>query len=164
MENNVLDLTPWIPSVSVRAMEFIEALLQLLFEDRTITMSAAASQAYTETLYNFHTWYTSAAFQLALKVWLHYSPCYNLWPTLRQRKISCTKMPPLESLSWDTDCSKHLPQIEDCTVFCICCELEAKIREASHKHVSTYNTVRPVSGKFHCSLFLRDSHSSRSWT
>ena len=49
-------------------MEFIETLLQLLFKDRSITMSAAASQAYHETLYNFHTWYTSAAFQLALKV------------------------------------------------------------------------------------------------
>ena len=57
-------------------MEFIEALLQLLYEDRSITMSAAASQAYTKTLYDFHTWYTSAAFQLALKVWSSGVPCY----------------------------------------------------------------------------------------
>lgn len=54
-------------------MEFIEVLLQLLYKDRSITMSAAASQAYTDTLYQFHTWYTSAAFQLALKV---KKPCF----------------------------------------------------------------------------------------
>ncbi len=49
-------------------MEFVDALLQRLYDDRSVTMSVAASDAYTETLYRFHTWYTSAAFQLALKV------------------------------------------------------------------------------------------------
>lgn len=49
-------------------MDFIENLLHRLYVDRTVTMSTAASDAYTETLYQYHTWYTATAFTLALKV------------------------------------------------------------------------------------------------
>ena len=55
-----------------RAMEFINALLLRLYKDRTVSLSTAASEVYHETLYNYHTWYTSAAFQVALKVILAY--------------------------------------------------------------------------------------------
>ena len=52
-------------------MEFIENLLQRLFADRSVSMATAASDAYTETLYKYHTWYTAAAFTVALKVLSH---------------------------------------------------------------------------------------------
>ena len=51
-----------------RAMEFVVALLLRLYDDKSVSMGTAASEAYHQTLYQFHTWYTSAAFQLALKV------------------------------------------------------------------------------------------------
>lgn len=49
-------------------MQFINALLLRLYEDRAVSLSTAAGDVYHETLYKYHTWYTSAAFQLALKV------------------------------------------------------------------------------------------------
>lgn len=52
-----------------RALEFTCSLLLRLYEDRQVTLSTAASEVYTATLYQYHTWYTSAAFTVALKVW-----------------------------------------------------------------------------------------------
>ena len=49
-------------------MEFLVALLLRLCQDSTVTLSTAASEVYTATLYKHHTWYTSAAFTVALKV------------------------------------------------------------------------------------------------
>ena len=49
-------------------MEFLVALLLRLCQDSTVTLSTAASEVYTSTLYKHHTWYTSAAFTVALKV------------------------------------------------------------------------------------------------
>mmetsp|Transcript_19346 Transcript_19346/g.58475 ORF Transcript_19346/g.58475 Transcript_19346/m.58475 type:complete len:209 (+) Transcript_19346:161-787(+) len=51
-----------------RAMEFVTALLQRLRDNRGETLPAAASEAYTETLYKYHGWVTSAAFTVALKL------------------------------------------------------------------------------------------------
>lgn len=51
-----------------RAMDFVTALLGRLGEHREEALPAAASQAYTDTLYRYHGWVTSAAFTLALKV------------------------------------------------------------------------------------------------
>ena len=49
-------------------MEFLVALLLRLCTDPGVTLSTAASEVYTATLYRYHTWYTSAAFTVALKV------------------------------------------------------------------------------------------------
>lgn len=49
-------------------MEFVAALLQRLCDDQTLTLAAAASDAYSNTLYVYHGWITSAAFTVALKV------------------------------------------------------------------------------------------------
>ena len=49
-------------------MEFLVALLLRLCTDPGVTLSTAASEVYTATLYKYHTWYTSAAFTVALKV------------------------------------------------------------------------------------------------
>ena len=51
-------------------MEFLVALLLRLCQDQAVTMSTAVSEVYTATLYKHHTWYTSAAFTVALKVWI----------------------------------------------------------------------------------------------
>ena len=51
-----------------RAMEFLVALLLRLCTDPSTSLSTAASEVYTATLYRYHTWYTSAAFTVALKV------------------------------------------------------------------------------------------------
>lgn len=51
-----------------RAMEFVAALLQLLCEDQNLTLAAATSNAYSDTLYVYHGWVTSAAFTVALKL------------------------------------------------------------------------------------------------
>ena len=44
------------------------ALLHRLHDDQQVSLSTAASDAYYKTLYNNHTWYTSAAFVVVLKV------------------------------------------------------------------------------------------------
>ena len=49
-------------------MGFVAGLLRRLYNDRQISMSAAASEVYTDTLYRYHGWMTSAAFTVALKV------------------------------------------------------------------------------------------------
>lgn len=49
-------------------MAFVAELLRRLHDDRQVTLAAAASQAYTDTLYQYHGWITSAAFTVALKV------------------------------------------------------------------------------------------------
>ncbi len=51
-----------------RASDFIVALLHRLHDDQQVSLSTAASDAYYKTLYNNHTWYTSAAFVVVLKV------------------------------------------------------------------------------------------------
>lgn len=51
-----------------RASDFVVALLHRLHDDKQVSLSAAASDAYYKTLYNNHTWYTSAAFVVVLKV------------------------------------------------------------------------------------------------
>ena len=51
-----------------RAMEFLVALLLRLCTDPQTSLSTAASEVYTATIYRYHTWYTSAAFTVALKV------------------------------------------------------------------------------------------------
>lgn len=51
-------------------MEFVAALMQRLCDDQTLTLAAAASNAYSDTLYVYHGWLTSAAFTVALKVCL----------------------------------------------------------------------------------------------
>ena len=51
-----------------RASDFIVALLHRLYDDQQVSLSTAASDAYYKTLYNNHTWYTSAAFVVVLKV------------------------------------------------------------------------------------------------
>lgn len=51
-----------------RAMEFVAALFQRLCDDQTQTLAAAASDAYSDTLYVYHGWITSAAFTVALKM------------------------------------------------------------------------------------------------
>ena len=51
-----------------RASDFIVALLHRLHDDAEVSLSTAASDAYYKTLYNNHTWYTSAAFVVVLKV------------------------------------------------------------------------------------------------
>ena len=49
-------------------MEFVCSLLRRLHSDREEALPTAAMEAYTETLYRYHGWVTSAAFTLALKV------------------------------------------------------------------------------------------------
>ncbi|KAK9813959.1 hypothetical protein WJX73_006932 [Symbiochloris irregularis] len=51
-----------------RALEFTTVILLRLYDDRTVTLSTAASESYTATLYQYHTWYTAAAFTVALKL------------------------------------------------------------------------------------------------
>lgn len=51
-----------------RAMGFVAGLLRRLFDDRQVTLATAASDVYTDTLYQYHGWITSAAFTVALKV------------------------------------------------------------------------------------------------
>lgn len=51
-----------------RAMGFVAELLRRLFDDRQVTLATAASDVYTDTLYQYHGWITSAAFTVALKV------------------------------------------------------------------------------------------------
>ena len=48
------------------------ALLHRLHDDQQVSLSTAASDAYYKTLYNNHTWYTSAAFVVVLKVGSRY--------------------------------------------------------------------------------------------
>lgn len=49
-------------------MGFVAGLLRRLKDDRQVTLATAASEGYTETLYQYHGWITSAAFTVALKV------------------------------------------------------------------------------------------------
>ena len=49
-------------------MGFVAALLRRLHDDRQVTLAAAATEVYTQTLYQYHGWITSAAFTVALKV------------------------------------------------------------------------------------------------
>ena len=58
---------------SCRASDFIVALLHRLHDDSQVSLSTAANDAYYKTLYNHHTWYTSAAFIVVLKVVLSIS-------------------------------------------------------------------------------------------
>ena len=51
-----------------RAMHFIAELLQGLHDDSSLTLAGAASKAYAATLERYHSWFTSTAFVLALKV------------------------------------------------------------------------------------------------
>lgn len=51
-----------------RAMSFVMKLLQRLNDDRDVSLATAASEVYTNTLYQYHGWITSAAFTVALKV------------------------------------------------------------------------------------------------
>ncbi|KAK9839707.1 hypothetical protein WJX81_007247 [Elliptochloris bilobata] len=51
-----------------RAMHFIAELLQCLHDDGSMTLAAAASKAYAATLERHHSWFTSTAFTLALKI------------------------------------------------------------------------------------------------
>lgn len=51
-----------------RAMGFVAGLLRRLKDDRQVTLATAASEVYTETLYQYHGWITSAAFTVALKL------------------------------------------------------------------------------------------------
>ena len=51
-----------------RASDFVVALLHRLHDDQQVSLSTAASDAYYKTIYNNHTWYTSAAFIVVLKV------------------------------------------------------------------------------------------------
>lgn len=55
-------------SPSCRAMEFLVALLQKLAEDRSITLSEAASQTYYATLQHYHGWVVTTTFTVALKL------------------------------------------------------------------------------------------------
>jgi Ca2+:H+ antiporter len=50
------------------AMEFIVALLERLYADRTIALSTAASEVYYETLQRFHGWIVTGTFTVALKL------------------------------------------------------------------------------------------------
>ena len=54
--------------VLCRASDFIVALLHRLHDDPQVSLRTAANAAYYKTLYNNHTWYTSAAFVVVLKV------------------------------------------------------------------------------------------------
>ena len=67
-----------------RASDFIVALLHRLHDDSQVSLSTAASDAYYKTLYNHHTWYTSAAFVVVLKVGLSVS-CLHM----PQENASC---------------------------------------------------------------------------
>jgi Glycolipid transfer protein (GLTP) len=58
-----------------RAMDFITALLALLYNDREVTLSQAAASTYEATLKKFHGMFTSTAFLLALKVQLRSICC-----------------------------------------------------------------------------------------
>lgn len=51
-----------------RATEFILLLMKRLCDDEAVTLSEAASEVYYQTLNKYHTWYTSAAFTVVLKV------------------------------------------------------------------------------------------------
>ncbi len=51
-----------------RAMGFVAGLLRRLYDDRQVSLATAASEVYTNTLYQYHGWITSAAFTVALKV------------------------------------------------------------------------------------------------
>lgn len=62
------------PVPARRASDFIVALLHRLHDDAQVSLSTAASDAYYKTLYNNHTWYTSAAFVVVLKVGLLAGP------------------------------------------------------------------------------------------
>ena len=65
-----------------RASDFIVALLHRLHDDSQVSLSTAASDAYYTTLYNHHTWYTSAAFVVVLKVGLSVS-CLHMPQAMR---------------------------------------------------------------------------------
>lgn len=56
-------------------MGFVAGLMRRLFDDRQVTLAAAASDVYTDTLYQYHGWITSAAFTVALKVGATMSRC-----------------------------------------------------------------------------------------
>lgn len=49
-------------------MNFVTELLRRLHDDREVPLQTAASEVYTNTLYQYHGWITSAAFTVALKV------------------------------------------------------------------------------------------------
>lgn len=49
-------------------MSFVAGLLRRLLDDRQVSLATAASDVYTDTLYQYHGWITSAAFTVALKV------------------------------------------------------------------------------------------------
>ena len=49
-------------------MGFVAGLLRRLYDDRQVSLATAASELYTDTLYQYHGWITSAAFTVALKV------------------------------------------------------------------------------------------------
>ena len=51
-----------------RAMGFVAGLLRRLYDDRQVSLATATSEVYTDTLYQYHGWITSAAFTVALKV------------------------------------------------------------------------------------------------
>lgn len=51
-----------------RAMGFVAGLLRRLYDDRQVSLATAASEVYTDTLYQYHGWITSAAFTVALKL------------------------------------------------------------------------------------------------
>lgn len=49
-------------------MSFVAGLLRRLLDDRQVSLATAASDVYTDTLYQYHGWITSAAFTVALKL------------------------------------------------------------------------------------------------
>ena len=49
-------------------MGFVAGLLRRLYDDRQVSLATAASEVYTDTLYQHHGWITSAAFTVAFKV------------------------------------------------------------------------------------------------
>ena len=66
------------------------ALLHRLHDDQQVSLSAAASDAYYKTLYNNHTWYTSAAFVVVLKVSLR-CPCLVMHVHARVTTLQCRR-------------------------------------------------------------------------
>ena len=49
-------------------MEFVVALLLKLADDKTLSVSTAASEAYYATLQKFHGWVVTTTFTVALKL------------------------------------------------------------------------------------------------
>jgi hypothetical protein len=64
-------------------MEFIVALLDKLYTDRNITLSAAASETYYATLQQYHGWIVTGTFTVALKLVPSRCSVAAAWPAER---------------------------------------------------------------------------------